>query len=181
MALAAGVAVALAVIAVAFASYEGTRSQLQGQVDQSLHSLTGSVLAGAGLSAHGGPAPAPGGPAGPQSGLPNGQSSSSAGQQSSSSGEQNNTGQHSSSSHQSSGSGAQGSGLGLFAPGSANPDARTDHDEGLGLDGRRGPAFGGAAGTVTLVHANGVPYAPPGQKQIPVDSRARALAASGHG
>ena len=51
MALATGVAVALAVIAVAFSAYEGTRSQLQGQVDQSLRSLTGSVLASAGLSA----------------------------------------------------------------------------------------------------------------------------------
>jgi two-component system sensor histidine kinase MprB len=179
IALAAGVAVALAVIAVAVASYEGTRSQLQGQVDQSLRSLTGSVLAGAGLSANGRPALGPGGPGRPQSGPPNTQSSSSAGQQSSTSADHNNN--QSSTSQQSSASAARGSGLGLFAPGSANADARKDHDEGLGLDERRGPAFGGAAGTVTLVHANGVPYAPPGQKQIPVDSRARALAASGHG
>ena len=53
MGLAAGVAVALAVIAVAFSAYAGTRSQLQGQVDQSLQSLTGSVLADAGPSADG--------------------------------------------------------------------------------------------------------------------------------
>ena len=36
MALAAGVAVAIAVIAVAVSAYAGTRSQLAGQVDQSL-------------------------------------------------------------------------------------------------------------------------------------------------
>jgi two-component system sensor histidine kinase MprB len=40
MVLVAGVAVAIAVVAVAVASYAGTRSELQGQVDQSLRSLS---------------------------------------------------------------------------------------------------------------------------------------------
>ena len=44
MVLVAGVAVAIAVIAVAVASYEGTRSQLQGQVDKSLQSLIKTPL-----------------------------------------------------------------------------------------------------------------------------------------
>ena len=44
MGLAAGVAVALAVIAVAVSAYAGTRSQLQGQVDDQLRSLLGQVL-----------------------------------------------------------------------------------------------------------------------------------------
>jgi two-component system sensor histidine kinase MprB len=39
MALAAGVAVALAVVAVSVAAYEGTKSQLQGQLDHSLQNL----------------------------------------------------------------------------------------------------------------------------------------------
>ena len=61
MALAAGVAVALAVIAVAFSAYEGSRTQLQGQLDQSLQSLTGSALSRAGITAGGQPAgPGPG-------------------------------------------------------------------------------------------------------------------------
>ena len=109
MALAAGVAVALAVMAVAFSSYEGTRSQLQGQLDQSLHSLTGSVLGNAGLSAEGRPG-------GPGSGPPGGP-----------------------------GFGPYG---GRHSGAAVNPDP-DDHDEGLGLDDRPGPAFGGAAGSVT--------------------------------
>ncbi len=44
MGLAAGAAVAIAVIAVVVAAYAGTRSDLQGQVDQSLKALTGQVL-----------------------------------------------------------------------------------------------------------------------------------------
>lgn len=148
MALATGVAVALAVIAVAFSAYEGTRSQLLGQVDQSLRGLTGSVLARAGLGPSGqprGPGSAPsgvgqGGGAGPFSGLPAGS-------------------------------------------GGANGDNDSgDPDEGLDLEGRSGPAFGGAAGAVTLVRRDGTSYKPPGQAQrIPVDTRAKALAARGSG
>ena len=56
MGLAAGVAVALAVIAVALTAYAGTRSELKGQVDQSLKSLTGSVLTRARIGVGGRPA-----------------------------------------------------------------------------------------------------------------------------
>jgi two-component system, OmpR family, sensor histidine kinase MprB len=114
MGLAAGVAVALAVIAVAVSAYAGTRSELQGQLDQSLSNLTGQVT-------H-----RPPGPGGPRPG--------------------------------------------------------GDPDEGLGLDALAGPAFGGAAGTFTLVRQDGTVYVPRGQRyEIPTDPRARTLAASGSG
>ena len=59
MVLVAGVAVAIAVIAVAVGSYVGTRSSLQGQVDQSLQSVARPVLGRSQRSA--GPvAPTPG-------------------------------------------------------------------------------------------------------------------------
>ena len=67
MALASGVAVALAVIAVAFSAYAGTRSELKGQKDQSLQSLTAGVLGKVGIGPNGRrsaaarPAPGPGG------------------------------------------------------------------------------------------------------------------------
>jgi two-component system, OmpR family, sensor histidine kinase MprB len=44
IALAAGLAVAIAVVAVAISAYAGTRSQLRGQLDRSLHSLTTAAL-----------------------------------------------------------------------------------------------------------------------------------------
>jgi two-component system, OmpR family, sensor histidine kinase MprB len=59
MVLAAGVAVAIAVIAVAVASYAGTRSQLQGQVDQSLQSLSKGPLANVGMGPGGSGSPLP--------------------------------------------------------------------------------------------------------------------------
>jgi two-component system sensor histidine kinase MprB len=46
MGLAAGVAVAIAVIAVAVSAYAGTRSQLRGQVDASLRTLSAQAIAG---------------------------------------------------------------------------------------------------------------------------------------
>ncbi len=55
MVLAAGVAVAVAVIAVAFSSYAGTRSQLTGQVDNQLNRLTSDVLHHGGGGPSGGP------------------------------------------------------------------------------------------------------------------------------
>jgi two-component system sensor histidine kinase MprB len=135
MGLAAGIAVALAVLAVAVTAYEGTSSELRGQVDSSLHSLTGSLLAGVegrGSSGTGGGRPA---------------------------------------------SGPGGSpGLGFNETGDPDPD------EGLGIDTRNGPAFGGAPGTVTLVRRNGTVYDPKGQRQhIPVTTRARRLALRGRG
>jgi two-component system sensor histidine kinase MprB len=56
MGLFAGVAVAIAVIAVVVAGYEGTRSELQGQVDRSLQSIAKVPLQNAGLGPGGGPA-----------------------------------------------------------------------------------------------------------------------------
>jgi two-component system sensor histidine kinase MprB len=49
MGLAAGVAVAVAVIAVAVSAYAGTRSELLGQVDQSLNTLIRPILVNAGV------------------------------------------------------------------------------------------------------------------------------------
>jgi two-component system sensor histidine kinase MprB len=59
MALVAGLAVAIAGIAVAVASYEGMRSELQGQVDQSLQALIKTPLGNIGEGPHGGPSPLP--------------------------------------------------------------------------------------------------------------------------
>jgi two-component system sensor histidine kinase MprB len=126
--LAAGVAVAIAVFAVAVSAYAGTRSQLRGQVDNALHQLRGDVL-------H---APRP-----PQ--------------------------------------GDGGSGFG-FQGGAPGGEAPGDGDEGLGLDRRRRPGFGGPAGIVSLVYKNGQTYIPPGQSEaIPTDARMKALAAKGQG
>src|ERR1700722_19777243 len=66
MGVAAGVAVALAVLAVSISAYAGTRSTLLGQVDNSLRGITGQGLhnpngsSGAG-GCYGGGAPPPGG------------------------------------------------------------------------------------------------------------------------
>jgi two-component system, OmpR family, sensor histidine kinase MprB len=57
MALFAGAAVAIAVVAVVVAGYEGTRNELQGQVDQSLQSLSKRPLENIGLGPGGGPPP----------------------------------------------------------------------------------------------------------------------------
>jgi two-component system sensor histidine kinase MprB len=59
MVLLAGVAVAIAVIAVAVASYEGTRSELQGQVDASLQGLIKQPLGNVGIGPGGAPSPLP--------------------------------------------------------------------------------------------------------------------------
>jgi two-component system sensor histidine kinase MprB len=148
MGLAAGLAVAIAVIAVAFTAYAGTRSELRGQTDSSLQSLTGSLLARTGISANGHPAksdlrPPASGPVAPPDELAR-------------------------------------SKLGFF--GIEKGRDIDDKDEGLGLDDRNGPAFGGAPGTVTLVKRNGSTYVPKGQKQsIPPDAQAKALARRGVG
>ena len=129
MALAAGVAVAIAVVAVSIAAYAGTSTEVRGQLDRSLHSLTGRIIGVGGAG--------PGAPGGENGG----------------------TG-------------------GAGAP----PEHLTDPDEGLHLDADNGPAFGGAAGAVTLVHPDGVVFHPPAQLgTVPAGARAKALAASGHG
>lgn len=70
MGLAAGIAVALAVIAVAVSAYEGTSSELNDQVNHSLHNITSSVLSPVGIRPSGRPmgarAPRPRGGALPQ-------------------------------------------------------------------------------------------------------------------
>jgi two-component system sensor histidine kinase MprB len=152
--LAAGVAVAVAVIAVALSAYAGTRSELQGQVDQSLHSLTNTILS-------------PGGGPGSGNGNVNGPTSGSGG--SFGIGSPNRNGL------------PTGSGLGFQqTPGGGEPLGV--RDEGLGLDGRRVPAFGGAPGTLMLVYADGGTWVPAGQKySIPPDAQMKAIARRGHG
>ncbi|HEX8976319.1 MAG TPA: HAMP domain-containing sensor histidine kinase [Solirubrobacteraceae bacterium] len=148
MGLAAGVAVAIAVIAVAVTAFAGTRSQLRGQVDSSLQSLTASLLSRAGIPANGHP-----GPRATQVPAPVAEGASDE---------------------------VLRQGL-PFTDSKKGPDL-DDRDEGLGLDDRNGPAFGGAAGTLTLVRRNGTIYVPRGQKQsIPPDARIRAVAARGLG
>jgi two-component system sensor histidine kinase MprB len=65
MGLAAGVAVALAVLAVAVSAYEGTRSELRGQIDSQLRQISARILhpqsRGGGGPGGAGPAGAPGG------------------------------------------------------------------------------------------------------------------------
>jgi two-component system, OmpR family, sensor histidine kinase MprB len=70
MGLAGGLAVAIAVIAVAVSAYAGTSSELHGQLDDSLRNLTGQVAAATGVGPGGQPAGGPrGGPA-QQGGFP---------------------------------------------------------------------------------------------------------------
>jgi two-component system, OmpR family, sensor histidine kinase MprB len=139
MALAGGVAVALAVVAVAVSAYAGTRSELRGQVDNSLRSLTQQVL----------------GPRGGGAGF----DGASGGR-----------------------GGAGGQGLGFAPFAGEGPCVR---DEGTGIDGRAGPAFGGAAGIITLVYpakCGGGTYVPRGQRyRIPVNSQMMSVANSGRG
>ena len=132
MAIAAGAAVALAVFAVAVSSYAGTRSQLLGQVDQSLKDRLDQVP---GLTA-GGPGP----------------------------------------------SRQRGDdGLG-FVPSGGGGEGPGQGDEGLGLDRVPTSAFGAASGIFTVVYPDGGTYVPQGQTYgIPVDDRAKAVAASGRG
>jgi two-component system, OmpR family, sensor histidine kinase MprB len=71
MGIAAGVAVALAVIAVAVSAYAGTRSELLGQVDNNLRNLARPFLVDAGVIKPP-PGPRPGGPDAGRGGTPNG-------------------------------------------------------------------------------------------------------------
>jgi two-component system, OmpR family, sensor histidine kinase MprB len=132
MAIAAGAAVALAVFAVAVSSYAGMRSQLLGQVDQSLRDRLAQV-----------PGLAGGGPVPPRQ--------------------------------------RGDDGLG-FAPTGGGGEGPGEGDEGLGLDRVPTSAFGAASGIFTIVYPNGQTYVPTGQTYaIPVDSRAKSVAASGRG
>ena len=131
MALFAGAAVAIAVVAVVVAGYQGTRHELQSQVDQSLQSLAKPPLQNIGLGPGGGP---------PQPGVLQ------------------------------------------FGPHVPSGNGGGDPDEGLGFDGLRPPAFGGASGTFTLFKRDGSTYVPKGQSyKIPKTAAIRALAAKGQG
>ena len=143
MGVAAGVAVAIAVVAVAFSAYAGTRSQLTGQLDTQLQRLTSDVM-------HRGPGGPNGGPTGTGGG----------------------TG---------TGTGDGGSQLFGGGPTASAIEPPGVGDEGLSLD-RRGPGFGGAAGIITVIYANGGTYVPPTQSyKIPTDEAMKALAKSGQG
>ena len=158
---AAGIAVAVAVVAVAVSAYAGTRSNLLGQVDQSLRNLTAQALMrspGAGSQPPGYNGPGPGSSAG---GAPAG----SGGQ----------------------GVSPQGQGSGFRFPSHGPPlfpaHRSGDCDRGFGLDNRSG-SFGGPAGFFELVTPNGaicLASQEAAGKKIPLDSRARASAASGQG
>jgi two-component system sensor histidine kinase MprB len=166
--LAAGVAVALAVIAVEVSAYAGTRSELQAQVDQSLHSLTNNILSpGAGPGTGNGNGNGNGGTSG-GAGI-NGNGSIFGNRGISPNGSANGNGP------------LTGSGLG-FQQVAGGGEPLGVRDEGLGLDGRRVPAFGGAPGTLTLVYANGGTWVPATQKyRIPPDAQMKAIAKRGRG
>jgi two-component system sensor histidine kinase MprB len=127
MGLAAGVAVALAVIAVAVSAYAGTSSELHGQLDQSLRSLTSQAI--------GGPPNGGGGGPGEANSRPDGD-----------------------------------------APPATARRAGTDF-------GHRSPAFGGAAGVLTIVHPDGTSLVIRGTRSnaIPVTAAFKALAKKGTG
>ncbi len=140
MGLAAGVAVLIAVVAVAVSSYAGTRSELRGQVDSSLRNLARPVLIRACVI--------PG-----RITLPATPSDDGGGDDRADNG-----------------------------PSSCTSWPPNDPDEGLFLDNQLGSAFGGASGTMTLIRRNGTIYQASGQRSVIVpDSRAKALAAKGHG
>jgi two-component system sensor histidine kinase MprB len=127
MGLAAGVAVALAVIAVAVSAYAGTSSELHGQLDQSLSSLTSQAI--------GGPPDGGGGGPGEGNSRPDGD-----------------------------------------APPATARRPASDF-------GHRAPAFGGAAGVLTIVRPDGSSFILRGTRSnaIPVTAAFKALARKGHG
>ncbi len=136
MGLAAGVAVLIAVVAVAASSYAGTRSELRGQLDHSLRNLSRPTLIRACMVPGQRPPSAPDDGGGPDNAAD-----------------------------------------GLDTCNSWQPG---DPDEGLKIDDQIGVAFGGATGTLTLVRRDGSIYQASGSVIVP-DSRAKALAARGHG
>jgi two-component system sensor histidine kinase MprB len=181
MGLAAGVAVALAVIAVAVTAYAGTHSQLRGQVDQSLQTLASPLLIRAGVI----PTPAPPGPRGRPGNPPSSDQSAA----------------HTSTTS-SANADPEASQVAATKTAPARPTPKPagyprvitsgellvgvstgDCDNGLGIDESRGAGLGGATGYVQLVSPNAKQICLPVSEKtvIPVDARVRALAASGHG
>ncbi|HEY5317631.1 MAG TPA: HAMP domain-containing sensor histidine kinase [Solirubrobacteraceae bacterium] len=158
---AAGIAVALAVIAVAVSAYAGTRSNLLGQIDQSLRNLKDQVDP---------PASGPGSPAPGSNGQPVG------------SGGAYGPGGPA----QRPGPGGGGGPIANPAKGRAPLIPRTgarDCDRGFGLD-DRGAGFGGPTGFFELITPTGTVCPASGEtasREIAVDPRARAIASSGQG
>jgi two-component system, OmpR family, sensor histidine kinase MprB len=154
--LAAGVAVALAVIAVAVSAYAGTRSELRGQIDQSLQSLAQPIL----MRASGGSVNPPAGGSGF-----GGAGSGGLGFGGSGSGSPGRFDSHS-------GTGSR--------PGPASP-TQADCDLGLGLDLGSGPGLGGAPGLREFISRGGRACQIGGGTKLPVGSSAKAVAAAGKG
>lgn len=157
MGLAAGVAVALAVLAVSVSAYLGTRSAVIGQIDTSLLNLAAQIEANAnGTGNHDVGGAFGSSPTGTPPGAANpfratlGTSKSSAG-----------------------GSGS------VVLPA---PNANGDCNHNLGLNQPGSQAWGGARGTTQLVTPSGAVCGPDGSKQvIPVTAAALRIARSGHG
>ena len=175
---AAGIAVALAVVAVAVSAYAGTRSNLLGQLDQSLQSLTAQVSPPRSLSppaqgqppAHAQPPvqgqPPSGGGSGPAA--PGGQGAANQG------GKPGGKPGHDRGAASSSLRRPGGTALFSTTGGGTCPG-------GVKFD-QPGGGFGGPKGYFELVSPNGTACLNrDGTKKIPVDARARATAASGHG
>jgi two-component system sensor histidine kinase MprB len=159
MGLASGVAVAVAVIAVSVTAYAGTRSKLQGQVDQSLNQLVSPILIRAGVLTGVGQ-----GAGGPQGLAPGGAGSPFGGSDSGEAG----------------GAGRAG-GAGVPGPGGFG-SAPTGCGATLGLDRARGGGFGGPQGYVQLVSPKGTACLPSGETtKLPVDAAVKAVAKRGSG
>ncbi|HWF35067.1 MAG TPA: HAMP domain-containing sensor histidine kinase [Solirubrobacteraceae bacterium] len=157
IAAAAGIAVALAVVAVAVSAYAGTRSNLLGQIDNSLHSLTKAAVmpkTAAGGQPQGGFGPGgSGGQPATDGGSPRGGGNGLAPAPTTSTGT-------------------------LLIPPRTNAG---DCDTGFGLDLRSG-SFGGSTGFYELITPRGhTCLASRETRAIASDARARALAVSGHG
>jgi two-component system sensor histidine kinase MprB len=177
MGLAAGVAVALAVVAVTVSAYAVIRAELLGQVDNSLHPLAQPILIRAGVikappgagGEGGSPGNGPGGGGNPgRSGAAGFGGSGGAGVA----------------------PGALGGGAGAFGRGSGTSATGggtfivggSDCDHGLGLDYSRGAGFGGPQGYVQLVSPTGTVCLAAGEKiRLPVDAAVRQVARHGTG
>jgi two-component system sensor histidine kinase MprB len=162
IAAAAGIAVALAVIAVTVSAYAGTRSNLTGQVDHALQTFTAQVR----MSTPGG-GTVPG-----SSGQPSGNAGAS--------GPSGAAGFPGTFARGMPAAGRRSS-LAAGRPPLFAPTGAGDCDHGYGLDGRSG-SFGGASGFFELVTPKGhICLARNETNTIAVDAHARAIAASGHG
>jgi two-component system sensor histidine kinase MprB len=152
--IAAGVAVAIAVLAVAISAYAGTRSHLRGQVDHSLEQLAQPIVGHAKRPA---PPSQTGSPSETQA-----QSGSHGEGEPSEAGGQKETAQ-------------------AGTPGEGAEAQGGDCDLGLGLDLGGGPGFGGAAGLRQFVSRGGHSCKVGGGTPLPLTSKLKALAAKTRG